>query len=327
MKKVLFLIQGELLPSSRVRVMNLLPELQKEGIRYDVIKYPKRLSEKIGLIRLSRKYDVVYLQKKLLSPLDILALRKYSKKIIFDFDDAIYYRHDKNESLYSRTRFLKFKYIVRNSDLIVAGNRVLSDYVSKFNKNVIIIPSAVETRNIPLREHHNNGKRIVIGWIGGDVNLIHLRQLSPVFQRLAKEYDIQLRIISNWSIEVPSVEVVHIQWSLETQEKEVALLDIGVMPLPNNKHTEGKCGYKALQYMAASVPPVCSDVGGNRDIVEHGKEGFVLPSFDMFYDSIKSLIESGSLRKDMGANARQKAETHFSVSVIGRRLAEVLLTV
>lgn len=326
MKKVLFLIQGEFLPSSRVRVLNLLPELHKEGIITDVVKYPKRLSEKIRVIRQCKKYDVVYLQKKLLSPPDIIALRRYSKRLLFDFDDAIYYRHDKNESLQSKTRFIKFKFILKNADLVIAGNRVLSDFASNINNKVVIIPSAVETRNIPVREHSQNGKGVVIGWIGGDVNLIHLRQLTPIFQRLSLEFKIQVRIISNRSIEISSVDVAHIPWTLESQDREVALFDIGVMPLPNNKHTEGKCGYKALQYMAAAVPPVCSDVGSNRDIVEHGIDGFVVPTFDMFYESIKMLIVSANLRKEIGSNARKKAEDHFSVSVIGKRLADVLMS-
>lgn len=326
MKKILFLIQGERLPSSRVRVINLLPELLKEGIHADVIKYPKKISEKIGIIRRCSKYDVVYLQKKLLSLPDIIAIRRYSKRLLFDFDDAVYYRHDKSELLESRTRHMKFKFIVRNSDLIIAGNRVLSEYAGKINKNVIVIPSAVETRNIPVRDHNNSGDRTIIGWIGGGVNLIHLETLSAVFQRLAKEYNIQVRIISSMAIDISSVDVVHVPWMLETQEKEVSLFDIGVMPLPNNKHTEGKCGYKALQYMAASVPPVCSDVGTNREIVEHGKEGFVVPSLEMFYDSLKTLIQDRNLRKEMGDNARKKVEGSFSIVAIGKRLADVLET-
>lgn len=323
--KALFIIQDERMPSSRVRVLNLLPELENEGISAEVIKYPKGTVGKIGLIKRSRQFDITYLQKKLLSPIDVTLLRRYAKRLVFDFDDAVYCRHDEQEVIESRTRLLKFKYLVGKADLVIAGNRILSDYASQFNQNVAVIPSAVETRNIPMKDYENLSDRTIIGWVGGEVNLHHLRLLSnTVLPRLALEYRIQLRILSSKAIDVPPVEVKFIPWRLRTQEKEIALFDIGVMPLPDNRHTEGKCGYKVLQYMAAGVPPVCSDVGINRDIVENGKEGFVVQSIEGFYEAIKILIENRDLRKEMGINARKKVEEHYSIPVVGKRLADIL---
>lgn len=322
--KVLFLIQDEQMPSSRIRVLNLLLELRKEGINTDYIKYPKKFFKKLSLIRMCKKYDVVYVQKKLLSPPDTTVLRRFSRRLIFDFDDAIYYRHDAQEVLESKSRYLKFRYLVKNVDLVIAGNRILSDYAGQFNKNIIVIPSAVETRNIPEKDYESSNDKVIIGWVGGGVNLIHIKLLSPVLQRLSREYNIQLRILSNNTIIIPSVEVKYIPWQLETQEKEIAAFDIGVMPLPKNKHTEGKCGYKALQYMAAAVPPIVSDVGINRDIVEHGKEGLVVSSADGFYNAIRTLIHDKNQRKEMGWNARKKAEKNFSVEVVGKQLSDVL---
>lgn len=325
MKKVLFLIQDHKMPSSRVRVINLLPELQKAGINPSILKYPKKFSDRITVFKSLKKFDIIFLQKKLLSPFEVKIVRRLSNKFFFDFDDAIYYRHDLSESLESRTRYVKFRSVVRNADLVVAGNRILFNYASQFNKNIIIIPSAVETRNIPMNDHTNPNERVIIGWVGGEINLLHLKLLIPLFQKLAKDYNIQIRILSSGTIDIPSVDVKYIPWRLETQEQEIAFFDIGVMPLPKNKHTEGKCGYKALQYMAAAVPPVVSDVGINRDIVEHGRTGFVVTSIDEFYKAIKDLIENMELRREMGINARRRAEKYFSVPVIGRRLADTLM--
>lgn len=325
MIKVLFIIQDKKLPSSRVRVMDLLPELEGKGISADVVQYPKNFADKIRLIKRCSHFDITYLQKKLLSPLDTILLRKYARRLIFDFDDAIYYRHTEKEAPESTARYLKFKYLVQRADLVVAGNRILADYALRFNRNVIVIPSAVETRNIPLKNHEAKSNVTVIGWTGGEVNLPYLQLLSPsVLPKLSVDHRIQLRILSSKTINIPSVEVKFIPWSLETQEKEIALFDIGLMPLPANKYTEGKCGYKALQYMAAAVPPVCSDVGINRDIVEDGKDGFVVSSVDMFYGAIKTLIEDRALRQSMGTKARKKVEDHFSVQVVGKRLADLL---
>jgi len=324
--RVLFLYQDENLPSSRIRISNLLPELQKEGIHSCAVRYPRKISEKIMLFTKMKHVDVVYLQKKLLSPLEAILMRWFAKILVFDFDDAIYFRDDSHASFESKARQIKFSYLVKRADLIVAGNRILSEYAARINRSVAIIPSAIKTCDIPLKNHGGPHEKIIIGWIGGKGNLHHLKMLSPIFQKLAHDHRIQLNIVCNDTIQIPGIEIHYIPWNLESEGTEVALFDIGVMPLPHNKWTEGKCGFKALQYMAAAVPPVVSDVGINRDIVENGKEGFVVASVDGFYEAIKTLIENKDLRREMGWNARKKAANLFSVEVTGKKLADVLKT-
>ena len=323
-RRVLFLIQDEKMPSSRVRVLNLLPELEKEGIHGHVMTYPRKIGGKLRLMRKCMQFDITFLQKKLPSPLDVILMRRFSRKLVFDFDDAIYYRHDAQAVLESSTRHQKFKFLVKRVDLVIAGNRVLSDYSGQLNKNIVIVPSAVETRNIPVKDYSLTSEKVVIGWVGGGVNLHHLKELSPVFQRLSKEYPVELRVLSDRAIDIPAVDVKFIPWRLDIQEREIALFDIGVMPLPLNRHSEGKCGYKALQYMAAAVPPVVSDVGVNSDIVGHGNEGLVAKTNDEFYEALKLLIENRSLRQEMGIKARRKVESLYSVKVVGKQLADVL---
>ena len=320
--KVLFIYQNESMPSSRIRVLNLLPEMSKEGIQPYAAMYPKTIAEKVKMLRQFRQFDIIYLQKKLLSPLEVKLFRRYARRLVFDFDDAIYCRDDKQSLSESRTRNLKFQSLVRSVDLVVAGNRILADHAARFNKNVTIVPSAVETRNIPLKRHEDlDNDKVIIGWVGVRGNLHHLEMLFPLFQSLSRIHRIQVNVVCDAAITIPDVKVKHIPWKLETQGEEIALFDIGVMPLPNNKYTEGKCGYKALQYMAASVPPVCSDVGSNRDIVEHGSEGFIASSIDGFYQALDTLISDKDLRKKMGINARRKVEKCFSISAVGKRLA------
>jgi glycosyltransferase involved in cell wall biosynthesis len=324
MRNVLFLYQNEKLPSSRIRILNLLPEIQKEGIQAYAVSYPQSFFEKIRLLRAMKQFDIVYLQKKLISPPEMKVLRKYSKRLFFDFDDAIYCRSDTQGGSESKSRNLKFKYTIQNVDLVIAGNRTLADYTSLYNENVVVIPSGVETRNIPLKNYTAFNSDIILGWVGGKGNLHHLKMLSPIFQKLSLDYRIQVNILCDAAIDIPSVKVRHIPWRLETQEKEIALFDIGIMPLPDNKWTQGKCGYKALQYMAAAIPPVVSDVGSNRDMLQHNREGFLVPSIDGFYGALKFLLDDKNQREKIGLNARKKAEKIFSVHVIGKMLANIL---
>jgi len=323
-KRILFLIQGVHLASSRVRVLNLLPELEKQGFEPDVVSYPKKKLARVRTFIGSRHYDIVVVQKKLFSSFNLFLLKVFGKKLVFDFDDAIYCSRDEFEREHHRRRYSRFENMVKKSDLVTAGNRFLADSVRPFNSHVMVIPSAVETRGVSVALHDRDNQTVVIGWVGGHVNLRYLELLGPVLRRLSRDYDIELRILCDRSIDIPDVKTRHVLWSLDTQEDEIAAFDIGVMPLTNDPHTSGKCGYKALQYMASGVPAVVSDVGGNREIVQNKVEGLVVDEIEGFYDALKLLIEDPGLRKKMGGRARSKVEKFYSVEVVGKMLGRAL---
>ncbi len=72
------------------------------------------------------------------------------------------------------------------------------------------------------------------------------------------------------------------------------------------------------------VPPVCSDVGGNNDIVEHGKEGYVASSDNDFFQYLEVLINNKGMRCEMGLQSRRKVEERFSVKCVASKLANIL---
>ena len=323
-KTILFIIPNSSLPSSRVRVLNMIPELEKQGFESTVALYPVEKKEQLDIIRKSGKYDLVVLQKRLPSRFFLLLLSLASRRLAFDFDDAIYFRHDSNEAMSNPSQMGRFIMTAQKVDFVMAGNRILADFAGQFNDRVIVIPSAVETRHMPVKNHHMENGTTLIGWVGGSNNLIHLNQISHILQKLARRYPIELRILSSQTLEIPGVVTRFVPWQLETQDREIAKFDIGIMPLPDNIRTRGKCGYKALQYMSAKVPPVVSGVGINTHIVEHGREGMVASSSEAFLSCLKSLIEDPLLRRKLGANARKKVEREFSIHTVARQLANTL---
>jgi glycosyltransferase involved in cell wall biosynthesis len=322
MKRVLFLYQDREMPSSRIRVLNVVPHLPAYEIVPSVEAYPATVAEKLRLFRRLREFDVVFLQKKMPTPPEIAMIRRLARKLVFDFDDAIYYRDGSRGSFDSTSRYLKFKSVVRRADLVVAGNAVIGGFASRFNSSVVVVPSAVA---LPARvkDYAATGTPVV-GWVGSRGNLPHLMMLAPVLQKLASRHEMVVNVICSERISIPGVRVRFVPWSLESEEREIARFDIGVMPLPANKWTEGKCGYKVLQYMASGVPPVCSDVGGNRDIVEHGKDGFLASSDDDFLECLETLINNMQLRRQMGMLGRKKVRERFSIEVVAARLGEIL---
>lgn len=323
MISALFLSQDENyydFPSSRIRILNLLPHLKQEGIAATVEPFPRTVRKKISCIRALANYDVVILQKKLVTWLDLQWLRQFSKKIIFDFDDAIYQRMNGK----SNTRSGRFRSIMQSVDLAMAGNEVLEMEAKKYGANTAVIPSAVPVTGIAIRQPFTRARPFRVGWIGTQCNLRYLHLLEKTFVDLSKKYEIELHVICDASFSVPGVKTIYKPWSLTTQQEDLAALDIGVMPLPNNRWTAGKCGYKSLQYMASAVVPICSDVGKNAAAIEDGKNGFVVSEIKGFSPILDTLLQSPSLIDKMGAQARKKVMTEYSVEAVSKRVAKAI---
>jgi glycosyltransferase involved in cell wall biosynthesis len=85
------------------------------------------------------------------------------------------------------------------------------------------------------------------------------------------------------------------------------------MPLTDDKWAKGKCGFKALQYMALGIPAIASPVGINNKIIDHGKNGFLCTTENEWYESIRFLLDNPSEIKKMHNSARQKIIDKYSV--------------
>lgn len=73
-----------------------------------------------------------------------------------------------------------------------------------------------------------------------------------------------------------------------------------------------------IEACAVGRPIVTTDVPGCRDVVSHGKNGFLVPARDSakLAEAIGFLIEDEQLRKDMGRNSRLKAEQEFDLTQV-----------
>lgn len=75
-----------------------------------------------------------------------------------------------------------------------------------------------------------------------------------------------------------------------------------------------------LESMAAGLPAVATDVGGNREVVVPGETGLLVParSPDALAGAMRRVLTSGSDAVRMGLAARRRIESHFNV----RRVVE-----
>jgi glycosyltransferase involved in cell wall biosynthesis len=348
--RIIFLTQtSQLGPSSRHRVYQYLDFLKREGIHckvspaisgtdYAKVYNTHRPVNKLpyfGLVVLKRLIDltmvggsdIVFLQKEVLPqtyPLIEKFIKKLNRKLVFDFDDAIFLLPPKKRSLLYNFRYKNsIPRILRISDYVIAGNEYLKQYALKFNGNVEVIPTSIDTEIYCIKEKNKNDK-INIGWIGSQSTLFYLDQLRNVFTALAKRYNICLTVIGTGDYRVDGVETVTRPWRLEREISDLQCFDIGVAPLNNDDWALGKCGCKVIQYMGVGIPAVASLVGIHGKIINDGVNGFLADSDEEWIEKLSQLIENEALRQKFGSLGRKTVEERYSVKVNAPKLLEIL---
>ncbi|MGK7390864.1 MAG: glycosyltransferase [Candidatus Cyclobacteriaceae bacterium M2_1C_046] len=248
---------------------------------------------------------------------EFLAAKILKKKIIYDFDDAIWLKDpDEKGTLLAKLKWKsKVASICRWSYKISAGNEYLANYAKQYNQNVNIIPTTIDTENYHNPEAYKKSARdlLTIGWTGTHSTLQYLNLILPVLKRLEQEAEFRFLVIANKNPHYNLRSFDFLEWKKDTEIKDLLKIDIGIMPLTDDEWSKGKCGFKVLQYMALKIPAVASPVGVNQMIINNGKNGYLCGDKQEFYNQLKELLNNKKLREEMGVNGRQKVEDEYSV--------------
>jgi len=342
--KVLFLVPYPVdeAPSQRFRFEQYFKIMPEKGIAFDVSPFldqetwnvlyrkgnmPAKLLgiisgffRRIKDVIRSAKYDYVFIHREA-APLgppvfEWLIAKVFSKKIIYDFDDAIWLPNvSESNRLFSKIKwYRKVKSICRWAHLISCGNDYLKEFAMQFNQNCVVNPTVVDTEN-----HYNKIKlhqagKTIIGWTGTHTTIRYLDELLPVLKKLEEESDIEIRIISNAPPTLPLKSLKFIHWNKSSEIEDLLSFDIGIMPLPDDEWARGKCGFKLIQYLSLGIPAVSVRVGVNGKIIDDGVNGFFCGTHQEWHTSLRKLIEHPEKRKQLGLNGRRKIISYFSAS-------------
>ena len=323
--KLLFLSTRAGRPSYRYRVDQMLPHFADAGHHCDVRFFPKNIFSRLLMYRELSNYDIVFIQKRLIAPVELTLLRRWSKRLIFDVDDAIMFD---GKGLPDAHRMRRFGAMMRAADLVICGNGYLAAQAARFGGRTLIVPTAIDTERFqPRCADTNSAARLVIGWTGSRSTTRYLNTVFPILGRLRG--NVELKIISDATDDLNFAHLGRLQhrfvpWSAESEVAETAEFDVGLMPLPDDNMTQGKCGCKALQYMALSIPAVCSPVGVNCDIIQHGTNGFLPKSPDEWQTVLQCLIDNPALRTVVGRTGRQTAQARYSLNNIASQLVSAV---
>lgn len=324
-RRILFLASGLDEVSCRFRVLQYVPYLRRMGMQVEVADLHVSAEARWKILATAAAYDSVCIHRAFLSPTELRRLRRSAGRYVFDFDDAIMFRDSAHRRFESWQRRARFRRMVAGARTVIAGNSYLAAWASRYRERVCVIPTAIDITAYPERRAERD-REPVIGWIGTRINLMYLKPILPALTRLAhKRPDVKLKIVADGFVDVPGVQVMKKRWSLEDEVDDLMSFQVGIMPLPDDPWTRGKCAVKILQYFAAGVPVVCSPVGTNLEVVEHGRNGYFAASEDEWVARLEELLANAERCKELGAAGRATVQRRYSIESTLDALVKVLL--
>ncbi len=275
----------------------------------------------------ARAFDLVYIFREgaLFGPAVAERVLAWSGvPFVFDFDDAVWVRYvSPGNSYLSYLRFPgKTRALCRLARHVMAGNAYLQDYALRYNPSVTVVPTTIDTEKYKVVPRA--GREVpVVGWTGSYSTEQYLALVKPVFERLRRRLPFRVVVVGGGRFAADGVEVEHRPWRSESETADLADFDIGLMPLPDAEWERGKCGLKALQYMALGVPAVVSPVGVNASIVRHGENGLVAKTEAEWERALELLLTDPGARARLGGAGRLTVEESYSARSQAPRVAEL----
>lgn len=337
--KILFLPKYPRLgASSRLRTYQYIPLWEDAGYQCTVAPFfnEQYLQERYGKERVSKRnvlncyrqrwrilqtleeYKLVVVEKELFPYLPFAWEKSsYHKKsrFIIDYDDAIFHNYDKHPWAWVRGILgTKIDKVMAVSEVVWAGNTYLAERSRRAGaKKVNLLPTVIDALRYPPNSGNNGKELLRIGWVGSPTTKRYLDGIRPALEDLAKKRPFTLNIIADGQDMDYSGNQESLVWSEAAEVDMIAALDIGIMPLEDSPWEQGKCAYKLIQYMACGLPVVASPVGMNKEVVNHGENGFLAKTKAEWAKYLEVLLEDAALRQKMGERGRKLVEEKYTL--------------
>ncbi len=266
----------------------------------------------------AKDFDIVFISREALMTRSTFferGLRKRGVRVVFDFDDSVWLSNVSDAN--RRWKWVKdpgkTSRLIALSDMVFAGNAYLSDYARRFNSDVRIVPTTIDTDEYTPRTGRAEGP-VCIGWSGSITTIQHFQYAVPALRAIRARFGerVTFRVIGDGAFRMPELGITGMPWRKDTELDDLRAIDIGMMPLPDDEWARGKCGLKGLQYMALGIPTLMSPVGVNTEIIRDGVDGYLPRTPEEWVERLACLVEDADLRRRMGEEARRTVVVRYS---------------
>jgi glycosyltransferase involved in cell wall biosynthesis len=332
----------------RLRTLQYIPYLESCGIEMhvspffpdeailDLEQHKRRrasmvassIARRLGALSTARNYDAIWLEAECIPLAPWLlerSLLSFAPPIVVDYDDAVFHNYEKfTAPIIRQIMNGKIESIMAFASVVIAGNAYIADRAKRAGaKRVEIVPTVLEPERYSVPDR-NGRKTKTIGWIGSPSTAPYLLEIATVLRDVQRETGARIVVMGSGPFNIPGVKIEVLKWSEDTEADAAASFDVGIMPLPDRPWTQGKCGYKLIQYMASGLPVVASPVGVNSAIIIDRKTGFLASNAQEWKNALVTLLQNEDLREVMGREGRLRVLSDYSVSVTAPKVAAII---
>ena len=276
-----------------------------------VLRALLRLPTAVGTIL---RASVVIVQREALplGPPVIELLAAQLRPMVWDVDDAVW------ESYVSPTagqvpRWLratadKSRRICAAADQVWAGSEVLASWCLRHNDAVAVVPTVVA---VPAALPTPPGDRVV-GWVGSHSTGEFVSRIMPALADISPAP--RTLIVGAEPQRPPGLDVVVQRWSPTAERDLLAATRVGVYPVdPGHPLAEGKCGLKAILFMAHGIPCVVTPTTTNARVVREGVDGLHARTSAEWTAAVQKLLDDHDLWTRCREAGHARAQADYSL--------------
>ncbi len=281
--------------------------------------------------------DVVVIQRMFPGPEHQEVLSRIfasGKPIIYELDDWFFEMPaDNPHTGYAKTRLPFIRQVIERASAVTVSTDELRQRMSALHPQVVVLPNVINEQHWPARPDTTREK-VIIGYAG---TLTHGRDLAIVEQaleRISKKHAgkvgfVFLGCATERLMRLPDSRVVEFQhgYGRYLQTLQAEAIDIALAPLADNPFNRCKSNIKWVEYSAAGIAGVYSDIPAYRTCVRHGETGMLAgPSADEWFKAIDELVTNESARRNIAARAREEVLREHTLAARAALWLEVYST-
>lgn len=270
-----------------------------------------------------RRSDVIVVQRECLpfGPPVIEWFAARSGVLIWDVDDFIWERYVSPTAgrwtTWLRTSEKKNDRICRWATECWAGSDAIVGWMRHRTDAVHLVPSVIA---VPENRPVLRGRDSTAVWVGSHSTAAFLDQVMPALSK-CENLDAVVVVGGNLADRWPVV-VSERQWSEEMEQLVCASARVGLYPVDrSNVYAEGKCGLKAVVYMAHGLPCVVTPTSPNAAVVRHEIDGLHAKTLDEWTDAVERLLKDDLLWDRLSSAGYRRALDSYSLQTWGPRVA------
>lgn len=271
--------------------------------------------------------DVVYMQRELFAFGTLWAehwFKKRGKKIILDLDDALFINKKNHNNPFRFDKASRVKKIIALVDVVIAGNRwIKEECIALGAKRVVHIDVAEAIRFENIQRAPSFELKAL--WLGSPTTSKYLYYIEEVLYKFQQQYGLEITIVGGDPTQQFKFKATTLPWTKENEERYLSTASIGLMPLPMEKWSKGKCGGKARTYMASGLIPLVSNIGYNKELIVHSENGFLCSNEQDWFTYLERLHHHRYLQERIRATNYASVKEKFAIDTIADELSSEIL--